>query len=260
MKDYYQVLGISPNASTAQIKTAYRKLVQQYHPDVNPNPHAHVLIQEINEAYDVLGDSVKRLTYDNQRNDIYITYEPEPVKPQHRDPAYKRSYWQPVQKQESAQEILMKKCVPFFLKLSWVGCFTCLVLFVDRVWPSHVEYTQIRSFYNERVGRTTVSYIVTTEGRHLKISGNDWKFVETGQSIEIIESGIIRKVIKIWLPDRGKALTNLGTIYQNYLFVPIILFLLSVAGGVHIKSVETRFNLGIVQMFVLIFTWILIVK
>jgi hypothetical protein len=260
MRDYYQVLGLPASASTSQIKAAYRKLVQQYHPDVNPSPHAHTLIQEINEAYDVLGDSIKRATYDNQRNGVYVTLEPEPAPaPRHRDPAYRRAY-KPGPPQESAQEILMKKCLPYILKLSWVGCFTCLILFIDRAWPSHVETTEIRSFLNDRVGRSTVNYIITNEGRYLKISGDDWTYVEPGQPIEIIESGLLRKMVGIWLPDRGRTLTNLGTVYRNYLFVPVILLALSVLGVAPLKSVEMRFNIGIMLVFVLIFTWILILK
>lgn len=258
MKNYYQVLGLPTTASALQIKTAYRKLVQQYHPDINPNPKANSIIQEINEAYDVLGDSEKRSVYDSQLNGVYVTLEPEPER-RHKDPAYRRPY-KPGPKQESAQEALMKRCLPYIVKLSWVGCFTCLLLFIDRVWPAHVEATEIRSFFNERAGRTTVNYIITNEGRYLKISGDDWQHVNTGQEIEIVESGLLRKMVGIQLPDRGITLTNLSTVYRNYLFVPLILLIVAVHGILPIKSVEMRFNIGIILVFVLIFTWILIVK
>jgi hypothetical protein len=154
----------------------------------------------------------------------------------------------------------MKKCLPFILKLSWVGCFTCLVLFIDRVWPSHIEATEIRSFFNERRGRASVNYIITTEGRYLKISGDDWAYVEVGQAIEIIESGLLRKMVGIWLPESGRTLTNLSTVYRNYLFVPFILLIVSVLGVIPFKSVEMRFNIGIMLVFVLIFTWVLMLR
>jgi hypothetical protein len=260
MRDHYQVLGLPATASASQIKAAYRKLVQQYHPDINPSPQAHTLIQEINEAYDVLGDFDKRTIYDNQCNGVYVTLEPDPSPTaQHRDPAYRRARRTgPVQ--ESAQEILMKKCLPFILKLSWIGCFTCLVLFIDRVWPSHVEATEIRSFFNERAGRTTINYIITTEGRYLKISGDDWAYVEVGQAFEFIESGFLRIIVGIWLPESGRTLTNLSTVYRNYTFVPLILLIVSVLGVMPFKSVEMRFNIGIMLVFVLIFTWVLMFK
>jgi hypothetical protein len=260
MMDYYQVLGLPPTASASQIKAAYRKLVQQYHPDVNPSPNAHVLIQEINEAYDVLGDSVKRTTYDNQRNGVYITLGPEPAPaPRHRDPAYRRTP-RPAPPQESAQEVLMKKCLPFILKLSWVGCFTCLILFVDRVWSPHVTVTEIHSFLTDQTGRTITNYVITNEGRILHINGADWEYVEQGQAIEIVESGLLKEMVSIWLPEPGKTLTNFGSLYRNYLFVPLILLIVSVLGVMPFKSVEMRFNIGIMLVFVLIFTWILILK
>ncbi len=64
-KDYYEVLGVSRNASDKEIKQAYRKLARQYHPDVNPNNKAaEEKFKEISEAYAVLSDPQKRKKYD----------------------------------------------------------------------------------------------------------------------------------------------------------------------------------------------------
>ncbi len=64
-KDYYQILGVSRNASIEEIKKAYRKLARKYHPDVNPgNKKAEEKFKEISEAYSVLGDPKKRKEHD----------------------------------------------------------------------------------------------------------------------------------------------------------------------------------------------------
>lgn len=63
-RDYYEVLGVSKNASEDEIKKAYRKLARQYHPDVNKEPDAEEKFKEVKEAYDVLSDSQKRSNYD----------------------------------------------------------------------------------------------------------------------------------------------------------------------------------------------------
>jgi curved DNA-binding protein len=64
-KDYYKVLGVDKNASTDQIKKAYRKLARQHHPDVNPNDaEAERKFKEVNEANEVLSDPDKRKKYD----------------------------------------------------------------------------------------------------------------------------------------------------------------------------------------------------
>jgi molecular chaperone DnaJ len=62
--DYYEILGVERAASDADIKKAYRRLAQQWHPDVNQEPEAQIRFKEINEAYQVLGDPERRQRYD----------------------------------------------------------------------------------------------------------------------------------------------------------------------------------------------------
>ncbi len=64
-KDYYQILGVSRNASSEEIKKAYRQLALKYHPDRNKeNPEAEEKFKEASEAYSVLGNPEKRKIYD----------------------------------------------------------------------------------------------------------------------------------------------------------------------------------------------------
>ncbi len=68
--DYYQVLGLTKNASADDIKKAYRKLARKHHPDLNPNDkEAHKTFQQINEANEVLSDPEKRTKYDQYGKD-----------------------------------------------------------------------------------------------------------------------------------------------------------------------------------------------
>ena len=63
-RDYYEVLGVSRDATDEEIKKAFRKLAFQYHPDRNREDGAAEKFKEVNEAYEVLSDANKRAAYD----------------------------------------------------------------------------------------------------------------------------------------------------------------------------------------------------
>ena len=73
---HYEILGIRKTASTDEIKTAYKKLVKKYHPDVYPGDktYAEKKTKEINEAYDVLSNPDKKREYDEAINPPQTTY------------------------------------------------------------------------------------------------------------------------------------------------------------------------------------------
>ncbi len=68
-RDYYEVLGVSRDADAKEIRSAYRKLARQHHPDVSDAPDAHQTFQEIGEAYSVLSDDQKKSHYDQFGHD-----------------------------------------------------------------------------------------------------------------------------------------------------------------------------------------------
>lgn len=65
-RDYYEVLGVPPDADSTAIKNAFRQLARRYHPDISTEPDAGQRFREIAEAYGVLSDPAKRASYDAQ--------------------------------------------------------------------------------------------------------------------------------------------------------------------------------------------------
>ena len=63
-RDYYDILGVSKDASQEDIRKAYRALAKKYHPDVSKEENAEAKFKEVQEAYDVLGNEEKRKNYD----------------------------------------------------------------------------------------------------------------------------------------------------------------------------------------------------
>jgi tetratricopeptide (TPR) repeat protein len=90
MADYYEILGVSRQASSQEIKSSFKKLALLYHPDRNPgNPSAEDKFKQINEAYQVLSDSNNKLIYDLKLNGQYIPQAP--VYPEY-EPRERRGY------------------------------------------------------------------------------------------------------------------------------------------------------------------------
>ena len=76
MENPYNILGVSPTASTDDIKKAYRALAMRHHPDRNPNSNAEVRFNAIKKAYELLSDPQKRAEYNYSINHR-IVIDPE---------------------------------------------------------------------------------------------------------------------------------------------------------------------------------------
>lgn len=72
LKDYYAILGVNRHSSQEEIKAAYRLMSKKWHPDLNPDVDVTHVMQDINEAYAILKDNIKKTRYDKEY-DSYFT-------------------------------------------------------------------------------------------------------------------------------------------------------------------------------------------
>jgi hypothetical protein len=125
MTDLYGILGLTPRATAAEIKSAYRRLARKYHPDVSASPDANTRFVQINQAYEILSDPNRRWAYDDgqysdSQRTFYASRQAEVVtKQRHFDRIVDE--WMAHQRQENAQRShAVLVVVPFFLSTFFV--------------------------------------------------------------------------------------------------------------------------------------------
>ncbi|MBX2970948.1 MAG: DnaJ domain-containing protein [Cyclobacteriaceae bacterium] len=257
MKDYYRILGVSPTAHASDIKRAYRRLVQQLHPDINPDPQATELIKEVNEAYDVLGDPVKRSAYDYTLQHPFSTIVVAETPP-HRDRAYRRrgAYKPPPPKGPTHNEMI-EWVMPYLINIARVGLGVCLILLIDIMLPAKRNEDTIRHFYVSDTGRGNATIMVSESGRELKLRREDFVGTHAGDPIIFVETRLLKELLRVEGAGGRIILNDFASLYDNFLFLPLIVGCCSLMIAFKIGAAELRFNLGIVNTFVLIFTIIL---
>ena len=251
LKDYYQILGVDRLASDDEIKRAFRKLVVAYHPDKNPAPQAEEVILEINEAYEILGDGEKRTLYDNLLSGRTVV---ERARPYHRDPRYRRRTPDPNYKSKTQQTLeMMQNYLPHALFISRCALAFCVFMALDFFFPASEEKEIITQMKTKQYGLRMGSdrQIVTNKNNVFKLNLEDMENFSQGMEILVTYSSWMRVTLSVENPETHFEAKVPATIYANFSFVPLVLLLTSLLGAFYKKGIEFRFNLGIVNLLML---------
>lgn len=249
MKDYYAIIQVDRKASDADIKKAFRKLAVKYHPDKNPSLEAEDLFKEINEAYEVLSNPASRLDYDQRLgNPGFYSYAD--VRPQ------RQTYRGP-----SEKVMLQKSLLRYSQLLFYFGCLWCSILIVDYTMPEeHIQgkvTTDITKNSILRVNKPK-KLLSTDIGKDFDITPRELKHFPFDTDVHIYKSPLLSAVIRVENYNGTFVVNNLGSIYRNFSFAPIILFLGCMIGLIIKKGVEFHVNLGIVVFLLMILNIVLL--
>jgi hypothetical protein len=249
MKDYYEIMKVDRKASEAEIKRAFRQLANQYHPDKNPSTEAEAIFKEINEAYEVLSDPASRLDYD-QRLGSPAFFNYQYIRPQ------RANYRAP-----SEKTFLQNSLLRYSRVLFTFGCMWCSLLIVDFLVPADDLQGKVTSNLSGtsslRVHRPRKA-LTTNIDRSFDIGADEMKYFPTNSDIHIYRSAILSAVIRVENYNGTYVINNLGSIYRNFAFAPIILFMACVLGLVIKSGVEFHVNLGIVVFLLMILNIVLL--
>lgn len=265
MKDYYGILGVRTTASAAEIKRAFRLLAVRYHPDKNPAPEAESLFKEINEAYDILGDPVKKREYDFRLHSSFQGYYDVPVQEQPvDDPRYRRRrpahFRAPVYK--PTLNDLIKEYHSRVLWVNYAAFVLVLFLAIDYFLPTeHVRETLMKATvrYDFSTGRRSYSYDLaeTYEGTTIRLYDHIADNFNTDEPIDIYRTPIFSTVRAVGGNGRRFTVYSSG-IYGPIGFVPLILLATAIMGLKLRKDIVASFNFSIVCATLLFITLCLI--
>ena len=261
MKDYYEIMKVDRKATDAEIKKAFRKLANEYHPDKNPSIEAESIFKEINEAYEILSDPASRLDYDQRlTNPGFYNYQAarphQPHQPHQDHQPHQRPYRGPTEK-----ILLQNSMLRYSRLLFYFGCLWCSVLVVDYTMPEdHLQGKVTTDLSKNPIYSLTQSstLLVTDIGRSFNVNASEIKHFPPQSDVHIYRSSILSAIIRVENHDGTFVVNNLGSIYRNFSFAPIMLLLGCVIGIVIKKGVEFHVNLGIVVFLLMILNIVLL--
>ncbi|MCB0487587.1 MAG: J domain-containing protein [Cyclobacteriaceae bacterium] len=263
MRDYYQIMGVSPRATEAEIKRSYRKLAVLYHPDKNTSIDAEERFKEINEAYETIGDPEKRQQYDYQLR-VHSTFHHAHTSTVDSASRRRRAYRAYREEVQSSRE-LMAEYLPKMRWACWVSIVVCLLVCLDALLPYNQlqeDILEINRMYRTGRGGGMIydhDELVTRSGMMIKLYDDEILEFKEVRQIKVEKSILFGKIVTAATPD-NQYHVRVASLYSNLSFIPILLFVVSVLGVSIRDKIDFPFNLTIVSFLLLIIVVFLILR
>jgi curved DNA-binding protein CbpA len=252
LKNYYFILGLNIYAREHEIKQAYRKLALQYHPDRNPSKEAEEIFKEVNEAYEILGDFQRKFEYDQLLIGV-------PVSKPHRDPRYRPRPPGAYNRDSKKKELLetMRSYLRYAIMVSRLALLFAVVLIADYSLPPEKAKKEVLHLQSKREYRGARSYQLELEdGNTINLNRLTAQEFQRGSIITIYNSAWFSVPLKLE-NEKTQFKTKIPvSIYGNFIFMPLVLLITSLLGTFYWKGVEFRFNLGVVNFFLMMLSFI----
>lgn len=254
---HYEILGVSPDALHSEIKQHYRRLVKQYHPDLNPSEEAKELIRRITGAYEVLSDPVKRQRYDWSLNSTAVP-QPEPESEVDENTRYRWEYIRKKREQEERNwqqlfrmKVRFYKCQRYF---AFFFLLTSLVYSYDYfVLPVEGQYTIYRIGIN-RFGETGIAF----DGKSFSAGRKLYEEVKStgAQRVNLHHSALLDIPVGVSLLENGKYFRFHRTLHSYANFFSYLLMGLSLVLIVNRTYSDWSLTIGILPFFVTAFLFL----
>lgn len=248
---HYEVLGLTKNASGAEIKAAYRSLVKIYHPDINPTPEAKEKIRLINLAFEVLSDYYERSIYDGQLSGTHYYQKPPEETPEEK---YRREYLRKKRKKEREH---IEYVIGLKYKFYKYERMACMAFFVIGVLFTLDYYFvgDVASFAFEKIDENPRFDEVTINGGDIKIEKGLYRDFEIqgGEFVDISFSLVFGLPVYVNMPGSAARYDILGTLHSFENAFTVIVLICSFIVVSNKEYNDFRLTCGIIPAFLSLF-------
>ncbi len=253
---YYEILGVTPEAGFAEIKTNYRNLVKQYHPDLNPSEEAKELIILITEAYEVLSNPSKKYIYDQQLNGVELVVEEEPQVDEYE--LFRQDYIRRNrEKEEHHWRQLFAMKVKFYKMQRYFAVFFVIV---SLVYSYDYFFTEI--WHIEQVDRVLINgygegTVICGKNKFITTPDIYYDFVKSGDvTVNVHFSWLHGEPVGLSFEHSSKYYILYGTLHSYKNFFPVLLLILSVVLLVYHEYNDWLLTIGLLPFFIVMFLFL----